>query len=190
MPPGTVHLLVGEPMNAQELFAYHFAVGTPGKTRCRFVATDATAEEIRNGVSRVGGDPEHVDVKTLPDGGSWDLPAPAKGARYVLDNFSTYEQEVGWDKAFETLRKLKETLRETGETALVTAMEVMHDPKQLARLKLWADGIMELGFDRQGFGLYPFLKVTKMRGVPDSARFLLFKDTAKGLFMESTRRVF
>lgn len=176
-------------MNAQELFAYHFAVGKAG-TRCRFVTTDSTADEVRAGVKRVGGDPTHVDVQAIPKAKKWDLPPPADGSRYVLDNFSTFEQEVGWDTAYESLRKLKETLRASGQTALVTCMEVMHEPKQLARLKLMVDGIMELGFDRQGFGLYPFLKVTKMRGVPDSARFLLFKDTAKGLFMESTRRVF
>lgn len=190
MPPGTVHLLVGEPMNAQELFAYHFAVGKVGETRCRFVSTDATPEDIQEGIGRVGGDPERVDIRRLPDGNQWDLPAPAKDARYVLDNFSTYADAVGWEAAMESLQRLKTTVRESGEIALVTAMEVMHDPRQLARMKLWADGIMEFGFDRQGFGLYPFLKVTKMRGVPDSARFLLFKDTAKGLFMESTRRVF
>ncbi len=57
-------------------------------------------------------------------------------------------------------------------------------------MRLWADGVLELGLDRQGFSLYPYVKVTKMRGVPDSSRFLLFKETERGLFMESTRRVF
>ncbi len=176
-------------MNAQELFGYHFAVGDPGKTRCRFVATDLETQEIQDGITRVGGEPDRVDVRTLGDG-AWDLPPPAKEARYVLDSFSTYRDAVGWDTAHESLQRLRAVLRETGEVALVSAMPSLHDERELARLKVWADGILELGFDRQGFGLYPYLKVTKMRGVPDSARFLLFKDTPKGLFMESTRRVF
>ncbi len=177
-------------MNAQELFAYHFAVGDTGQSRCRFVTTDQEVEDITNGIIRVGGDPSRSDVHKLPKDDSWDLPPPAKGARYVLDSFSSYSDAVGWDASFEALKKLRVTLRETGEVGLISVMNGIHEPQQIARLKMWADGVLELGFDRQGFGLYPFLKVTKMRGVADSARFLLFKDTAKGLFMESTRRVF
>ncbi len=187
VPPGTVHVLISEPMNAQELFTYHFA---SGDGPCLFVTTDVDPDEIHGGLQRVAPKADDVKVQEYKRSSTGKLPAAPKDSRYVLDNFSAYRDDIGWDKAFAGLQVLKDQVRSSGQIALVTAVAGLHDEAELARLKLWADGILELGFDRQGFGLYPFLKVTKMRGVPDSARFLLFKETAKGLFMESTRRVF
>lgn len=190
VPPGTVHVLIGEPMNAMELFGYHFAAGgTVGQGGTVFVATESTEEEVRNGVRTVGGRPERLKVVTL-NPQETELPPVHKGARYILDTFSGYMGGTGWDAAFPRLATLKAQTRAAGTATLVTVVDGLHDAGQRTRLKVWADGVMELGFDRQGFGLYPYLKVTKMRGVPDSARFLLFKETEKGLFMESTRRVF
>ncbi len=186
VPPGTVHLLVSEPMNAQELFTYHFATGDG---LCRFISTDVDPDEIKGGLQRVASKIDTVKVEAYkPNAGK--LPPVPKDARYVLDNFSSFSAQAGWDKALAALGTVKDQVRANGQAALITAVAGLHSESELAKLRLWADGVMELGFDRQGFGLYPFLKVTKMRGVPDSARFLLFKETAKGLFMESTRRVF
>lgn len=186
VPPGTVHVLISEPMNAQELFTYHFATGDAA---CLFLSTDVAPEEVEGGLQRVSPKTESVDVQKLntTDG---KLPDPPEGSRYILDTFSAFSADVGWDKALAAIRRLKEQVRESGQTALITIITGIQPENELAHLKLWADGVLELGFDRQGFGLYPYLKVTKMRGVPDSARFLLFKETPKGLFMESTRRVF
>ncbi len=140
----------------------------------------------RSRAACAGGRAERVKV-AQPNG---ELPPILKGARYVLDAFSPMTRAQGWEDIEVQLKKLKAQVRQTGTVALVIAIDGLHEKSELAMLKMWADGVMELGFDRQGFGLYPFLKVTKMRGVPDSARFLLFKETEKGLFMESTRRVF
>ena len=190
VPPGTVHLLIGEPMNALELFAYHFAAGASRLGGALFVATSSNEEEVREGVKNVGGAPDKVKVQTLPDGKSWEPTEVAKGQRYVLNSFSEYQVAVGWEKAYARLQRLKEETRSTKVNLLVIVTGGLHDNREITLLKLWADGVMELGFDRQGFGLYPYLKVTKMRGVPDSSRFLLFKETERGLFMESARRVF
>lgn len=184
VPPGTLHVLISEPMNAQELFTYHFAAA---QGPCLYLTTDVEPEEVQAGLHRVAPSAEGVDIRWLEAG---DPLPPAPEARYVLDTFSAYSVQVGWEKAWEQLRGLKKQVRASGKTALLTVISGIQPVEEVARLKLWADGVLELGFDRQGFGLYPFLKVTKMRGVPDSARFLLFKETAKGLFMESTRRVF
>lgn len=189
IPPGTVHLLIGEPMNALELFCQHFAAGA-GAGGALYVATSALEAEVKAGVQTIGGDPGKVEVAVLPHGKSWDPPKVPKGHRYVLDSFSQYYLAVGWDKAFQRLAELKEEIRATQTNLLVVVTSAIVTEKELALLKMWADGVLELGLDRQGFGLYPYLKVTKMRGVPDSSRFLLFKETDKGLFMESTRRVF
>jgi KaiC/GvpD/RAD55 family RecA-like ATPase len=190
VPGGTVHLLIGEPMNALELFCQHFSAGAGSTGGALYVSTQATEDEIKAGIDMVGGKRDKVDVHMLPHGKSWDPPDVPKGKRYVLDSFSNYVLAVGWDKAFPRLEELKKQVRGgTGNLLIVVTPNLVSD-KEMALLKLWADGVLELGFDRQGFGLYPYLKVTKMRGVPDSSRFLLFKETEKGLFMESTRRVF
>lgn len=191
VPPGSVHLLVGEPMNALELFTYHFAASSPKSgIKSQFVTTAAQEQQVKAGIQAIGGDPAKSTVTSLAGAKTWTLPNPTAGYRYVLDSFSEYCLHTTWDKAFERLGELREKVREGHGNLLITAVPQLHTDREIALLKLWADGVLELGFDRQGFGLYPYLKVTKMRGVPDSARFLLFKETERGLFMESTRRVF
>ncbi len=189
--PGTAHLLVAEPMNAFDLFCYHFAAGgtRPGVAKgegTQYISTAKDKAEILAGIRTVGGDPTEVHVEPLTPKGP---PAVGK-SRYVLDTLSEYTLTQGWDKAFARFTELANQARKSKVLFLAAIVPDLHTPAQIARLKLEADGVMELGFDRQGFGLYPYLKVTKMRGVPDSARFLLFKETERGLFMESTRRVF
>lgn len=186
IPPGTVHLLLGEPMNALELFCYHFAAGA-ATGAALYVTTSMTESEVTDGLAVVGGTAKKVSIKVLS---GTEPPAMGKGMRYILDSFSEYAAAAGWEKALKKLRTLKEQTRASGGNLLIVAITGLHTDRELATLKLWADGVLELGLDRQGFGLYPYLKVTKMRGVPDSSRFLLFKETEKGLFMESTRRVF
>lgn len=191
VPPGSVHLLLGEPMNALELFTYHFAASSPKSgIKSQFVTTASTEKAVKAGIQAIGGDPGKAAVTSLAGAKQWALPDPVPGHRYLLDSFSEVALHIGWDKAYERILDLREKVREGGGNLLVTAVPELHTPREIALLKMWADGVLELGFDRQGFGLYPYLKVTKMRGVPDSARFLLFKETERGLFMESTRRVF
>jgi KaiC/GvpD/RAD55 family RecA-like ATPase len=188
IPPGSVHVLLGEPMNAQELLTYHFAAGGAKIAgSATYVTTSGSEEQVRAGIQMVGGDPAKVQVVVL--GGRPQVPQPGP-TRYVLDSFSEWSLQVGFDKAYARLLEMRAAIRSNGGTLMVTATPDLHPAREQAMLKVWADGILELGFDRQGFGLYPYLKVTKMRGVPDSARFLLFKETDRGLFMESTRRVF
>jgi KaiC/GvpD/RAD55 family RecA-like ATPase len=189
VPPGTVHLLLGEPMNAQEIFAYHFASGgLKASGSCQFITTSRTPEQVLAGIQAVGSAAGKADVSSLAGAKVWSLP-DLKAGRYVIDNLSEAVLQIGWEKAYARLGDLRSRARESDATMLVTATPDLHAAREVALLKMWADGVLELGFDRQGFGLYPFLKVTKMRGVPDSARLLLFKETDKGLFMESTRRV-
>ena len=191
VPPGSVHLLLGEPMNALELFTYHFASSSPKSgIKSQFVTTGAQEQQVKAGIQAIGGDPGKTTVIALGGPKAWAIPNPQAGYRYILDNFSEFALHTSWDKAYERLLELREKVREGGGNLLITAIPQLHNDREIAMLKMWADGVLELGFDRQGFGLYPYLKVTKMRGVPDSARFLLFKETERGLFMESTRRVF
>ncbi len=190
-PPGRAHLLLCEPMNAQELFAYHFAAGgTHLPAGTQFVATEVDADTVKDSVAAFGGDLKHLDVVVLEEDSDWEIPLPEPGARYVLDSFSTLAQGAGWADAFEELTILRREVRAGDGDLLACAIEGLHAGLEAAQLRHWADGVLEMGFDRQGFGLYPFLKITKMRGVYGASRLLLFKETEKGLFMESTKRVF
>lgn len=188
VPAGTVHILLSEPMNAQELFTYHFA--GPGDGAAHYFSTDQEEDAIVAAMKRIGASQKSLTVHQLPDGSDWKLHIATDAHRVVVDSFSHFARAVGWESAYQTLEQLKALVRKNGAALLLTVSTGLHSDEEITLLKLWADGVMELGLDRQGFGLYPFLKVTKMRGVPDSARFLLFKETERGLFMESTRRVF
>lgn len=191
VPKGTVHVLFSEPMNAQELMMYHFAAGgsrLAGGTA--FFPTEAQPSEVNEGITACGGMLQRVQVVPLPIKGKWTLPEPRAGLRYVIDNGSTFIMRAGWDDAFGQLQALKALMRTNGDNLFISITTALHNPVEQAMLKQWADGVLELGFDRQGFGLYAFLKVTKMRGVADSARLLLFRETEQGLAVESTRRVF
>lgn len=188
VPPGTVHILLSEPMNAQELFTYHFTA--PAGPSAEYFTTDKSADEILEGLARVGAKDTPPKIIAVPDGGVWRLAITPGIDRVIVDSFSHYVRGVEWPRAEKDLATLKQYARASGATVLLTISTGLHSQEETTLLKLWADGVMELGLDRQGFGLYPFLKVTKMRGVADSARFLLFKETERGLFMESTRRVF
>lgn len=186
IPAGSCVVVVSQPMNAQELLALQFAAGGDGESKV-FASTSRPEADIHDALAAIGLNDAGLDVKKAT---AKTLPATSGADRYVLDSFSDFVDQHGWDHAMKSLEGLRTALRKTGGVALITATEGIHTTAELTRLRMWADGAMEMGFDRQGFGLYPYLKVTKMRGVPDSARFLLFKETPKGLFMESTRRVF
>ena len=191
VPAGSAVVLLGEPMNAQELFTYHYAGGS--KTgKCLFITTSGEDQTIQDGVRAVAGEATRgkIQVQVMLPSPKARLPDFKDVERYIVDSFSEHVQGIGWDAAVARLRELRDQVHKSEGTILITATPDLHTARELATLKMWADGVLELGFDRQGFGLYPYLKVTKMRGVPDSARFLLFKETDKGLFMESTRRVF
>lgn len=183
IPDGTVILLVGEPMNAYELMGFHFASG--GGT-CVYIARDLTHQDVMEGVERVGGSSKNLLLLGADD----PLPVLETGQRAVVEAFAEFAADKEWLDVKAWVMDLRKQCAESGATVLLMATRGMLDPAYEVQLQQLCDGAMELGFDRQGFALYPYLKVTKMRGVPDANRFLLFKETPKGLFMENTRRVF
>jgi KaiC/GvpD/RAD55 family RecA-like ATPase len=192
IPAGSLQLLLGEPMNAFELFGHHFAAAGTLKGISTIVSVQGSEADWKPGVAAVGGQAGRLVTVTLPTKGArggWDLPSPKPTDRLVVEDCSFWLKRVGFDEGFTRLRALRDDLRRTGATALIMVLAPLHDVLETTRLRDLADGNLELGLDRKAFALYPFLKVTKMRGIPDAARFLLFRETDKGLFMESTRRV-
>lgn len=191
VPKGSVHVVLGEVMNAQEILFNHFAAGgSLVGGGCAYFVADRTEAEVKSGVQAVGGRPERLHVLPIPYKGQWALPDMKPGLRYVVDGMSDIIVKAGFPQALTQLKRLRQQARTNGDNLFVNVTSGLHNDNELTQLRLWADGVMELGFDRQGFGLYPYLRMTKMRGVAESARLFLFKETDRGLFMESTRRVF
>ena len=58
------------------------------------------------------------------------------------------------------------------------------------RLRHMCGGVLEFGVERKGFGTYNYLYVSKLLNVTDPVKILLWKETEKGLWLESTKRVF
>ncbi len=134
VPPGSVHLLLGEPMNALELFTYHFAASSPKSgIKSQFVTTSGTEEQVRDGIKAIGGDPGKATVTSLANAKQWTLPNPTVGYRYVLDSFSEFALHVGWDKAYERLVELREKVREGTGNLLVTAIPDLHNARAVGR---------------------------------------------------------
>ncbi|HET6399001.1 MAG TPA: hypothetical protein VFH47_05555 [Candidatus Thermoplasmatota archaeon] len=191
LPPGTCHLVLGEPMNAFEALVHHFAAaGSNLPGGCAVFVAEQTEADVKAGVEAVGGRRDRVHVVALPYKGRWAVPDARQGLRYIVEDFSAVIRNVGFADALAQLRRLRTQMRATGDNLIVFVTAALHPEPEVVQLRQWADGVLELGFDRQGFALYPYMKVTKMRGVPDSSRFILFRETDRGLFMESTKRVF
>lgn len=181
IPAGTVHVLIGEPMNAYELFGFHF-IGNASGT---YVMRGSTERDVQEGIRRVTGKAPAAVLQ----GPNAKIPKLGQNHRLVIEGFHEV-LAAPWDATQKWLQDLRKECQETQSVALLLMTRGLCEKADEIRVSQVVDGSMELGFDRQGFGLYPFLKVTKMRNVPDANRFLLFKETPKGLFMENTRRVF
>ncbi|MGB0653244.1 MAG: RAD55 family ATPase [Thermoplasmatota archaeon] len=187
--PAGCHVVLAEPMNATELLAAHLAAkGSLMEGGAAYLATDVDPEVVAALVERLGGG--DALAATALDARKPTVPKVAPGARVVVDSFSTLAGSAGWDAAWAFLLKLRAAVADAQGDLFVFATKGLHEPREEVLLQHTCDGVFELGFDRQGFGLYPYLQVRKLRGVPGAARLLLFKETEKGLFMESTRRVF
>lgn len=118
------------------------------------------------------------------------LKAGANRYRLSLDSLSTVAPQGKEHEVVDFFRNLVHVGQETGAMQLCTLVKGLYDARTEAQLKHLATGIMEIGVERKGFGLYNYLQVTKLLDLRDPTRLLLFKETDKGLWLESTRRVF
>lgn len=110
--------------------------------------------------------------------------------RVVIESVTEAIQAYGLEPTVTALKTLAGLVKSLDGVALVMLVKGIAEPTVETRLRHLADGVIEFGMERQGFGLYSYLSVVKMRGVQDAARLLLYKETDKGLWLESTRRVF
>jgi len=110
--------------------------------------------------------------------------------RVVVESVTEAIQAYGLEPTMQMLQTLTGMVRMMNGVALIMLVKGLQDPAIDMRIRHMVDGVIEFGVERQGFGLYSYLTVSKMRGVQDATRLLLYKETDKGLWLESTRRVF
>lgn len=110
--------------------------------------------------------------------------------RVVIESVTEAILAYGLEPTLTMVKTLAGMMKMMNGVALVMLVRGMHDPQVETQIRHIADGVIEFGVDRQGFGLYSYLTVTKMRGIQDATRLLLYKETDKGIWLESTRRVF
>ena len=72
---------------------------------------------------------------------------------------------------------------------VISIVKGLHSAEFEARLKHLVGGVLEFGVERKGFGTYNYLYVSKLLNVEDPVKMLQWKETEKGLWLESTKRV-
>lgn len=114
----------------------------------------------------------------------------ARPCRLVVESLTELLRHYPEQEVMKTVRLLRSFARAHDAVVIVSATKGLHPEPLMAELRHVADGAMEFAVERKGFGIYNYLVISKMRGVLDATRLLLFKETEKGLWLESTRRVF
>jgi KaiC/GvpD/RAD55 family RecA-like ATPase len=110
--------------------------------------------------------------------------------RMVLTSLSSLMQSMGEDAVLDYVRQVVALGQDLGGLQIFTIVKDAHPPETLALFKHICTAVFELGMERKGFGLYSYLKIEKLLGVPDAANLMLFDETDEGLRLENTKRVF
>ncbi len=215
-PLGSTILFLSEPCNATSIFAEQFAAGGILKSEKVFYCSlERPAGEIRRNIGQMesmsaekAGAAEIIDMYS--DGGrhhSGGKKAEKKSAlgeierlvsagrmkapyRFILESISTVLMESEQEGVISLIEKIARSGRKSGGVNLILMTKNMHGIQMEYTAKHLADGVLEIGLERRGFGVYPYIMITKLRGIKESTKMLLYRETDKGLWLESTKRVF
>lgn len=110
--------------------------------------------------------------------------------RLVVESMSALVREDNEREILDFTRNLVYFGHELGGLHLVSLVKGMHSPVFETQMRHLCGGVIEFGAERKGFGIYNYLVVTKLLNVLDPVKILLWKETEKGLWLESTKRVF
>lgn len=110
--------------------------------------------------------------------------------RLIVESLSALVRDGNEREVLDFARNVVYLGQEMGGLHLLSLVKGMHSLEFEAHLKHIATGVIEFGAERKGFGIYNYLVVTKLMGVRDPVKILLWKETDKGLWFESTKRVF
>ena len=115
---------------------------------------------------------------------------PARPYRLVVESLSALTRDGNEREVVDFVRNVVYLGQELGGLHLLSLVKGLHTPEFEAQLRHLCTGVIEFGAERKGFGIYNYLIVTKLLGVRDPVKILLWKETDKGLWFESTKRVF
>ena len=110
--------------------------------------------------------------------------------RLVIETLSTLTRDGHEKEILDFTRNLVYLGQEMGGLHLVSLVKGVHSPTFETQMRHLCGGVIEFGAERKGFGIYNYLIVSKMLNVKDPVKILLWKETDKGLWLESTKRVF
>jgi KaiC/GvpD/RAD55 family RecA-like ATPase len=219
-PRGSNVLLLADPSNAPYVFAEQFAAaGLERGERVYFYSLERPKEEILLGIRSFMTKPAGAELQFFDCYSVKMRPLPAAALkrlgvtnhavnvtedvverllaeksttpfRVIIESVSGAIQTYGLEPTMTMLRQLAAVVQKLGGTSAFLVIKGLHDHTVETAIRHLSDGVIEFGVDRQGFGLYSYISISKMRGVPDATRLLLYKETEKGLWLESTRRVF
>lgn len=116
--------------------------------------------------------------------------AASRPYRLVLESLSSLVRDGNEREVLEFVRNVTYLGQELNGLHLLSLVKGIHPPEFEAALRHAATGVIEFGAERKGFGIYNYLAVTKLLNVRDPVKILLWKETDKGLWFESTKRVF
>lgn len=130
--------------------------------------------------------PMHAMASML---GALQQQSTARPYRVVIESLSTLSKDGNDRELLEFFRNLVYMGWDMGGLHAVSIVKGLHSAEFEAKLKHLAGGVLEFGVERKGFGTYNSLYVSKMLNVQDPVKLLQWKETDKGLWLESTKRV-
>jgi KaiC/GvpD/RAD55 family RecA-like ATPase len=220
IPQGALYLVTSSPTTATSTFlaqyaaagleegetVYYFSLEHPGKEVTaqikKFLKNKDQLQNLQliDGYPRQFRDvpPEARQRLDIPEGedllGALEHllvdPALKSPVRIIVESLSELLEQYPHERVFRAMRVLRAVSRRLPGTGVVTMVSDLHEKRTNALAKHLSDGVVEFHVERKGFGIYPYIAITKMRGVTGSARLLLFKETEQGLWLESTKRVY
>lgn len=110
--------------------------------------------------------------------------------RMVAESLSSLTHEGNEREVLKFVRNLVYLGHEMDGLHLISIVKGMHSAQFETQLRHLVGGVIEFGAERKGFGIYNYLLISKLLNVQDPVRILLWKETDKGLWLESTKRVF
>lgn len=220
LPQGALYMITSSPTTATSTFlAQYAAAGLQEGETVYYFSLEHEQSEVKNEIRHFLKDDAQMENFHLLDGYPRqfrDVPAEARkhleipegedllGAlehllvapelkspvRIIVESFTELLDQYPPERVFRALRVLRVVMHKLPATAFLTMVTELHDERTNALAKHLSDGVVEFHVERKGFGIYPYIAITKMRGVTGSARLLLFKETEQGLWLESTKRVY
>lgn len=157
------------PLQVYDGYGPRFGASTGAGNGLQPVDREASPSEILNTLHKAPSDPP---------------------VRLVVESLTTIVEERGKEEVLDFVEKLVFLARDLDAVVLLTLVKDLHDDSFETQVSHAVDGVLETGIEKKGFGLYSYLVIKKLLGVPDPTRIMLFKQTEKGLWLESTKRVF